>query len=174
MSRFRIWIILAVLMLCLGIYVLLDQGIAEAWYFFAAAALFVVGSFLLSPVQTAYRHLRGGRLQQAEQYIARVDSPERLLPARRSRYHFVRGMIALQREQYETAIEQLEAALAIGIPQAREATLAQLNLAHTYYVTGKLTESRAWYERITPPATRDLMFEQRMQELDSALTRKGV
>ena len=161
-------------MLALGVYVLWAQGIGEAWYFFAAAGLFVIGSFLLSPVQTAYRHLRGGRLQQAEQHIARVANPERLLPARRSRYHFVRGMIALQREQYEVAAQQLKAAIDIGIPSEREETLALLNLAHTYFVLGRHEESRLRYKSITPPVKKDLMFEQRMRELDAALTRKGV
>ncbi len=130
-------LILIGLLLALGLVLHLQQGLASAWYLYAAALLLVLSHLLMGNVGQAWSALQKGDQARARKLLGEVWQPEWLLPAHRGRYYLTAGLLALHQKDLEEGRRQLERALEIGALPELDKAVALLNLAHVQMVQGQ-------------------------------------
>lgn len=87
------------------------QAGRETWIVpFLAAGLLAWGYFRHGTVWLAFRAARRGDFDRSGRLIAKVREPERLTDQNRAYYHWIRGMLALERGDLAPAREHLETA----------------------------------------------------------------
>lgn len=144
-------------------------GIGQAWYLYAGAVLLLGTHLFLGNVWTAYTYLKRGQVEKAESILSKVWSPGLLLKRNKAYYHLSRGLIFLQRKNFEAAEPLLLQALDIGLKHPNDNALAALNLAHLYYVQGEKDKARHWADQVRSFAVSDLLIKDKLKELDRAL-----
>ncbi|MDX1665828.1 MAG: hypothetical protein R3350_01290 [Saprospiraceae bacterium] len=166
-NRIRLGLVL--LFTGIGALLHIEEGIATAWYLYAASALLLITHFLFGNVWIAFNQLKRGKLERAEQLLDQIRFPELLIARNRAYYHFARGMIWLQREQLKRGEAHLQKAVKLGLSRETDRALAQLNLAHLYYLQGDLSRSLEHARATEAEEADDLMIREKLDELKKAL-----
>ncbi len=163
------WAIAAFLMLFLGIGFGSYKGFDQSWYFLAAAGIFGMGYFLFHNVRMALLKLKQGNIHEAENLINKIKYPNSLLKNHQGYYHFVKGLILLQKKQNGLAIPYLQSAINIGLKNPQDQALAELNLAHLKFVNKKYNETKMLLQKIKAKKIDDLLLKEKVRELEKAL-----
>jgi len=166
-GKIRLYLVL--LFLILGVVLHVQVGFEAAWYLYVAAAILLVTHFLFGTVWAAFRKLHKGDVDEAEILLNQIKRPEWLLKRHRAYYHFIRGMIALQRKELEEGKDNLEAALKIGLRTNNDRALTTLNLAHIHYLQEKHDAARAYLKEMNAFDYDDLMIKENAESLQKVL-----
>ncbi|MEM1322079.1 MAG: hypothetical protein AAGG75_17595 [Bacteroidota bacterium] len=165
----RIRLVLIVLFFALGLILHIQLGLESAFYLYIAGILLLITHFLFGNIPAAFSHLKRGKLDQAEALIKQVRRPNWLIKRHRAYYHFVKGMIALQREKLPESEVDLSKALEIGLKSETDNALTALNLAHICYVKNRHEESREYLKTAKTHPNNDLLIKQHIEELEKVL-----
>ncbi len=157
------------LFLILGALLHWQLGPGQAWYLYLAAMVLLATHLLFGSVWQAFSLLRRGQPARAEAVLRHTWAPGLLMRRNRAYYHFVKGMILLQQKQLEAGAGHLEQAVRLGLQRPNDNALAYLNLAHIAYVQKDYTRSRKALESAKSFQPGDLMIQDKLKELESAL-----
>lgn len=165
----RIRYALILLFFGLGILLHLREGLSSAWYLYLAAAILLLTYLLFGSVWTAFGLLRKGKPDEAERVLKQIYFPELLIRRHRAYYHFCWGMIHLQRKELQPGEQDLKKALELDLDQEVDRALAELNLAHIYYLQQRFDQSRQYLQQAKSREADDLLIRNNVEKLEKAL-----
>ena len=166
-SKLRFFLIF--LFFALGILLHVQLGFKSAWYLYAASALLLLTYLLFGNISAAFVNLRKGKLEAADKLIQQVFRPAWLIKGHRAYYHFIKGMIALQKKEMETGEHHLKAALTTGLRTDTDKALIAINLAHITFVSGRRDESMKHLQVAKSFESNDLMIKENITKMERAL-----
>ncbi len=161
--------LLIFLFLGLGFITHFRFGIEAAWLFYAGGSLLLITHLFFGDVWLAFRQLQHGQVKSAKSLLARTALPKLLVKRNRAYYNFGKGLIALHEKEMELAKTYIMEALKLGLFRANDRALAQLNLAHLYYVQQDYDQARQYLEAAKSEKVKDLMLQQQLEKLEQAL-----
>lgn len=101
------------------------------------AAGFVLGGyFRYGSVWTAFRHMQRGDIDKAETIANKTRHPDGLNAEFKSCYHWIRAAAATQREEFETARDEYQKALAAGPRTENNRNILAICLAEIEFALG--------------------------------------
>lgn len=169
MLYFRIRFLLIGLFITVGFALLYLMGIWAAIPSFTAALVLIISFFLLGTVGPAFTKLKRGKLKEADHLIHLTYFPNLLLRRHKSYYHFVKGMLALQKKELVDGETNFKTALALGLRNDNDKSFASLNLAHINFVQGNYDQSKQYLAACKKYEFDDLMLSEKIEELEKAL-----
>lgn len=95
-----------------------------------AAILFIYGYFKYGTVYAAFQQLKIEEYKKAEALLLKIKNPNRLSKGQKSYYHYTKGFLAIQKEEWHTALSELNNALTIGLRTENDTSIALLNIAN--------------------------------------------
>lgn len=113
-----------------------------------AAALFGYGYFKYGTVYTAFQKLKKGNLVEAEKLISKIKNPNNLSKPQKSYYHFIQGIIASQKKDFDFAKSELINALDIGLKTKNDNSIVLLNLAEIEYERTELLSAKNYLNKL--------------------------
>lgn len=166
-AKFRFGLI--ILFITLGVILHFQLGLANAWFLYLGAIVLVVTFFLFGNIWLAFRLLKRGKVEQAEQILNIIPKPNWLIRRNRAYYFFTKGMILLQNKKLAASEYHLKQALELGLQSKNDKALASLNLAHIYFVQKEPENARAYMEKAESFQSDDLMIKEHLEQLKVAL-----
>ncbi len=160
---------LIILFTLLGIILHIKIGFSSAWYLYLASMIMLVAHFLFGNVWAAFGMLRKGKIPEAEILVNQIKRPEFLSKQHRAYYHFIKGMIALQKEELKEGEIQLKQALERGLRSSNDNAMAALNIAHIYFRQNKLDACRTYLKQSKSFSPNDLLIKQKIDEMEKVL-----
>ncbi len=170
-TRIRFYLIL--LFLFLGVVLHIEQGLKSAWYLYVAALLLLFTHFLFGNVWAAFGKLKKGQLDEAERLIDQIKRPQYLTKRHRAYYHFIKGMIALQRKELPQAEGQLKEALDIGLRTNNDHALTAINLAHICFLEKRNQEAIAYLSKARSFKSNDLLIKENIKKMEQVLQQQS-
>lgn len=125
-----------------------------AGFFFA----FVIWShFKHSSILLASKHFKNGDYEKTEKILAEVPNPDRLARNRRGYYEFMRGNIALKREEYDVAEHHFQIASRFPLGGKNDKAFVLIHLANLALRKKDAVRTKAYIEKakelaVTPKA----------------------
>jgi len=165
----RVRFLLILLFLVLGVLLHIRIGLSAAWYLYLASFIILLTHFLFGNVWAAFALLRKGRIPEAETLINQIKLPNLLTKQHRAYYHFIKGMIALQKEELKEGEDQLKQALERGLRTPNDNALTALNIAHIYFKQQKIELCRKFLNQSKSFESNDLMIKEKISELEKVL-----
>jgi hypothetical protein len=144
----------------LGILLNIQIGLTPAWYLYVTAAILMLTHFLFGTVWTAFSKMRKGKMIEAETLLNQIRRPEWLAKRPKAYFHFIKGVIALQKKELD------EGAISL---KKTDTALANLNLAHIAFSQKRHVEAKKYLHNAKVCKTDDLMIKQNLKQLESAL-----
>lgn len=146
-------------------------GISNAWILYLAAGFLTATYLIFGNVWTAFRSLKQGKIKQANSILKYVLNPSWLLKTNRAYYHLTKGLIFLHEKQLVEGEKHLKVATQLGLQKPNDWGMAYLNLAHANYLKKNFGDSRKYLSQSREYADNDLMLQQKLDQLEQALTR---
>ena len=112
------------------------------------AVLFIYGYFKYGTVYAATMELKKQNFAKAEKLINKVKYPERLGRSHKAYYHFSRGIIASEKEEWGKSISEFIMALDLGLRTQNDTAVVLLNLAHAEIERKNFTEAKHYLDRL--------------------------
>jgi len=161
--------LLVVALLGIGAWIHSVEGIGTAWYLYAAALILLATQLLFGNVWVAFGELKKGNAVQAELLINKNRFPQLLLKGHRAYYHFVKGMVSLNRKDLEEGQLHLESAANLGMRTTTDNALVCLNIAHIQFLKERPAQAQQWLKRARSFDTNDLMIKENIAKMEQAL-----
>ncbi|MEL6867973.1 MAG: hypothetical protein AAFP19_26345, partial [Bacteroidota bacterium] len=124
---------------------------------------------LFGNIWMAFKKLRLGKLEEAEDLVNQIKWPSWLSRQHRAYYHFIKGMIALQKKELPEGEKHLITAMDIGLRTPNDKALVALNLAHICYVGKRVEDSKNYLGQAKSFNSNDLMIRQNIEHLEKVL-----
>lgn len=148
--------LMAVFVIAAGVCLFYDQIqlAVLAGFFFA----FVIWShFKHSSILLASKHFKNGDYEKTEKILAEVPNPDRLARNRRGYYEFMRGNIALKREDYDVAEHHFQIASRFPLGGKNDKAFVLIHLANLALRKKDALRTKAYIEKakelaVTPKA----------------------
>lgn len=153
----------------LGILLNIQIGLTPAWYLYVTAAILMLTHFLFGTVWTAFSKMRKGKMIEAETLLNQIRRPEWLAKRPKAYFHFIKGVIALQKKELDEGAISLKKAVELGLRNETDTALANLNLAHIAFSRKRHVEAKKYLHNAKVCKTDDLMIKQNLKQLESAL-----
>ncbi len=164
-SRFALMAAFAILAL-VSLYLKQYELAAIAGFLFA----FILWShFKHSSVLLASKHFQNGDFDRAEELLDQVPNPDRLAKNRRGYYEFMRGKIALQRNDVDTAEYHYQIASRFPFGGTNEKALILIQLANFALMKNDFARALAYTDR-----TKTLKTSTRVQEIIKNIENKAT
>ena len=162
---------LALIFLFIGLGILLNLriGITPAWYLYLTAAILLATHFLFGTVWTAFSKMRKGKMIQAETLLNQIRKPEWLAKGPKAYYHFIKGIIALQKKDFDNGEHFLTKALQFGLRTETDKALAHLNLAHIAFTKKDKKLAKIHLDNAKTCQTDDLMIKENLKKMEEVL-----
>lgn len=165
---------LVLLFITLGILLHVQMGFGSAWFLYLAAIILVITYFLFGNIWLAFRLLKQGKPDKAEQLLGLIPKPNWLIRRNRAYYYFTKGMILLQGKNLASSEHHLKQALELGLQSKNDKALASLNLAHIYFVQKDQSKAQEFLEQAQSYESDDLMIKEHLEQLHQALNQIPV
>ncbi len=147
----RIRLLLSGATFALGVHQVLS-GVGWGVVWFVVSALAAYAYFRYDAVGEAFRHVAGGRMDDAAALLAGVKRPERLSSVDRAYFELASGLVSASRAENERAEQHLERALAHRLRTDNDRALAEAVLSQLLAARDAHEEARLLIARA---ATRD-------------------
>ncbi len=175
MFTINIYLRFALIALCLvgGTLLAIFNSFWYALPILLVGIVLLVGYFLLGTVQSAAQLMQTGDLDAAEQRLGMTYMPQWLFVYNRAYYHLLKGTIAMQRNDQDTAEKLFIQAESLGLPSDNEKGLVAIylsgiNLQRERWTTAENYLKKAKSYNITEPT-----LSQQVKDIEMALKNKG-
>lgn len=134
---------LALIITCLavGTVSFFYNNFVDACLIWIGAGLFAYGYFRYSSVWLLFRYLRKGRQAKAEKLLNEIKHPELLTKQQMAYYFLSKAIIETGKDNFAEAETYYKQALQTGLRTSNDKSIAILNLANPYYLTGRPSEA---------------------------------
>ncbi|MEM6724075.1 MAG: hypothetical protein AAF598_08555 [Bacteroidota bacterium] len=167
----KLRLILGYLILLYGIIYTVEAGIQYSWIVFLCGITILLIHFRFGAVWGAFRQLKIGNIEKAEQLIHHIKRPEWLARRARAYFFLVEGISALHSQDLDTGKEALTKALDMGIRSDTDQGLAMINLAQIYFLEKDYEQSDKWLAKGLK-LQADLNLLKRMEEMQKTVHQK--
>lgn len=163
----------------MAVLILGGIGMSFIWGFwwsfpFILAGLILLGGYiLLGTVQSAAMILQTGNMPEAQKRLGLTYFPQFLFKPNRAYYYMLKGTIAGNEKDYETAEEFLTLAQKTGLPTDNEKAMVLLSLANFRAMKGNWTAAENFYRQIKDLKVSEPMLKEQIKEFDKAIKQKG-
>jgi len=164
----KLRLILGILILVYGVIMTVELGIQQSWIVFLCGITILLLHFRFGSVWGAFRQLKLGNIEKAEQLIHHVKRPEWLARRARAYFFLIEGIAALHDKDLETGKEALSKALEMGLRSDTDKGLAMLNLAQIHYLQKDVFQAGKWLEKGLK-LQADLNLLKRMEEMQKTV-----
>ena len=162
---------LVILFFILGIGIHVMQGLGSAWYLYVSGFILLGTYFLFGNVWTAFRKIQKGEIDEAEKILDQIKKPNWLYKKHRAYYHFIKGLIALQRKELKVGEDHMAKAVDLGLRNNNDTAMARLNLAHIAFVQQRYTTTTEQLKKIKALQPSDLIIKKNITELEEELSK---
>ncbi|WP_156169023.1 hypothetical protein [Kordia jejudonensis] len=94
-----------------------------------SAILLLYGYEKSGTVYLAFQHLKRQNINRAEVLLLQTKRPEKLSKGQKAYYHFTKGIICAEKQQWNTAFSELNEALALGLRTKNDTSIVLFSLA---------------------------------------------
>jgi len=163
--------VIVVLLIAYSILVHYNGSFSTAVYTYFAAALVLLTTIATGTVRQASRQINTGNFEDAEQILAKTWFPSLLFKRHKANFHFMKGVIELNKKNYDRGDDHLQKSLDIGLKTPTNQALAYLNLAHSCFLKGDFIQCRTYLEK-GKALDANLHVIKQIEELEEALIGK--
>ena len=107
----------------------------------SSAILFLYGYHKSGTVYIAFQYLKRNNIKKAETLLLKIKSPEKLEKLQKGYYHFVKGVIAFEKKEWDNSFSELTQALQIGLRTKNDTSIVLLDLANVEFERKNYTEA---------------------------------
>jgi|GEM_PF-2385637 len=123
-------IILVILSLGMAIFFYSKEDFFNTTLTIIAAGLFSYGYFKYGTVYAAFQQLKKENYKKAEKIISKTKKVNWLNKENKGYYHFIKGLIASQKQELENSFSELIKALEIGLRTENDTSIVLLSIAN--------------------------------------------
>jgi len=113
-----------------------------------SAILFIYGYFKYGTVYVAFQELKKGNNDKAEKLISKIKNPKILNKGQKSYYHFIQGVMASNREDWEKSYSEFTQALNIGLRTKNDTSIVLLHLANIEFERKNFDQANAFIKKV--------------------------
>ncbi|UII81067.1 hypothetical protein [Flagellimonas sp. CMM7] len=139
---------LVILSIVLGAYLFSQSNYLDASLSIVAGTLIIYGYYKYGTVYAAFQKLKKGKFESAEKLINKTKNPARLSKQQKGYYHFVKGMIATENEDFENGHLELTEALKVGLRTDNDTSIVILNLALIEFELKRFLKAKVFLDKL--------------------------
>lgn len=160
--------IIVLLLVIYSVLVHYNGSFSTAIYTYVAAALVLLTTLTSGTVFKAYKEINEGEFETAEKTLAKTYFPNLLLKKNKANYHFMKGVIELNKKNYQDGDNHLKRSLEIGLKTPTNQALVYLNLAHSSFLKGDFLQCKQYIEQ-GKTLDANLHVLKKLEEMEQAL-----
>ncbi|WKK87395.2 hypothetical protein QYS48_12005 [Marivirga arenosa] len=130
--------------------------------------LIVWGYFKNGTVYLAFQELKKENYEKVENLLAKIRRPELLKKSQKSYFHFTKGFIDLNKQNFDSAYENLKSALSLGLRTQNDTSIVTLNLAAMEIERKNLEEARNYLKQ-TKGLKHKLILKSEIERIESEI-----
>lgn len=157
-----------------GVVLTMAYGFWYAFPFFLVATILLAGYFAFGTIQSAGMLLQQMQFDEAEKRLNLTFFPDWLYKTNRAFFYILKGSIAMQRKDADTAEIYLEKARAIDLPTDNEKAMVELQLASINANKGKWQAAEIAYRNIKKLNVTEPQIKAQIAEFDKVMQNKGA
>jgi tetratricopeptide (TPR) repeat protein len=158
--------------LVLGILLWVMFGFWYGILFLLASIALAVGYFLMGTIQSAAMMMQSGDINAVERQLNLTRYPEYLLPQNQAYYYLLKGGIAGQRKDLESAEKHYLKAESIGLPSDNEKAMVYLALVSFRLEKKNWAEAEEYYKKLKALNVSEPMLKEQMQQVEQVMKNK--
>lgn len=175
MFTLNIYLKLALIALCLigGTILAFAYGFWYAFPFLLTGILLLVSYVMLGTVQSAATMAQTMQFDEAEKRLSMTLKPDWLYKTNRAFYYLMKGTIAMNRKDNNSAEKYLNIAQSIELPTDNEKAMVGLQLANIQAMKGKWNNAKLHFSKVKKLKVTEPQLKEQVKQFEKALTNRG-
>ena len=176
MFTFNVYLKFAAIALCLGGGVVLSI-IMGFWYsfpFILVGLLLLLSYLLLGTVQSAAQIMEKQDFDATERRLNLTFFPKLLYKTNRSYYFLIKGSLALNSKDFESAEELFQTAQQVGLPSDNEKALVGMQLANIAVNKNNWNGAKLHFNKVKKLKVNDPNLKQQIKDFEKSFKNRGV
>lgn len=175
MFTLNIYLKLALIAICLigGTILAFVYGFWYAFPFLLTGILLLVSYVLLGTVQSAATLAQTMQFDEAEKRLSMTLKPDWLYKTNRAFYYLMKGTIAMNRKDNDSAEKYLKIAQSIELPTDNEKAMVGLQLANIQAMKGKWNNAKMHFSKVKKLKVTEPQLKEQVKQFEKALTNRG-
>ena len=175
MFTINIYLKFAIIAICLigGTIMALTLGFWYAFPFLLIGIGFLLSYILLGTVQSSAMMVEQMNVIGAQKRLDLTWKPNWLYKPNRAYYYIMRGTIATQLKDHETAEKWFMTAKEIGVPSGNEAAMVELQLANLMAAKKKWNAAKAHLNAAKKNKVTEQQLRDQIKQFEKAFTNRG-
>jgi tetratricopeptide (TPR) repeat protein len=175
MFTINIYVKFAIIGICLigGIILSFVLGIGYTWIFILIGLIFLASYLLLGTVQTASELLQKMDFTAAEQRLNLTYFPNLLYVTNRAFYYILKGSLAAQRKENNTAETFFNKALSLNLPSDNEKGMVLLQMAGIQAQKNNWTGAKNYFYQAKNLKITESALKEQFKQFETAINNRG-
>lgn len=152
-----------------GIIFTFVWGFGYSWIFFLIGLIFLVSYFLLGTIQSATELLQKMDFDGAEKRLNMTIFPKWLYVTNRAFYYILKGSLAAQRKDNNTAEEFFKQALALNLPTDNEKGMVLLQMAGIQANKNNWAGAKKYFHQTRGLKITESQLKDQLKQMESAI-----
>ena len=146
-SRLYRYLIIVICLLA-TVFFFLKEDYLNMSMMLGAAILIFFGHYRYGTVYEAFQYLKKENYVKAEKLINQIQKPEWLAKGQKSYFHFTKGVIATQKDNFDLGFSELSKALELGLRTENDTSIVLLNLANIELERKNMKSAKAFITKV--------------------------
>ena len=169
----RFALMLGGLIIGLGLTFWPDLGFWYGFPFLLVSVVLTVGYVMLGTIQSSGMLMQEQRFDEAEERLKLTFFPKALFTTNKGFYHVIKGTIAAQKKDFNTAEEAFLKAENAQYPSDNEKASVLLNLAGMYLQRRKIPQAKNYLRKIKKLNITQSLLKEQVQMIEDSLKQSG-
>jgi hypothetical protein len=175
MFSINIYLRFALIALCLfgGIGMSFVWGFWWSFPFILAGIVLLIGYILLGTVQSTAMIMQTGDMDKAEKNLNLTYFPQWLFSTNKAYYYMLKGTMAGNVKDYETAEVNYVKAQEIGLPSDNEKAMVLLALSNFRIMKNNWPAAENFFRQVKALKVTEPMLKEQISEFEKAIKQRG-
>jgi len=160
--------------LVIGVGLNIAYGFWYAFVFYLVFIFFLIGYFLLGTIQSAAMKMQAMDFIGAEERLKLTFFPRLLYSANRAYFYMIKGTIALNQKDNDTAEMWLEKAQSTGLASDNEKAMVLLQLANLHASRNRWPQASNLMKQIKELKITESAIKDQVKQFEKALNNRGL
>jgi len=171
----NVYLKFAIIAICLfgGIIASFILGIGYTWIFILIGIIFLISYILLGTVQSASELLQKTDFEGAEKRLNLTYFPNFLYVTNRAFYFILKGSLAAQRKDNNTAESFFNKALALNLPSDNEKGMVLLQMAGIQAQKNNWTGAKNYFYQAKNLRITESALKEQFKQFETAINNRG-
>lgn len=176
MFTINIYLKIAIIAVCIigGVALTIAFGFWYAFPFYLIGLIFLASYIFLGTVQTAAQLVESQELDRAERRLNLTLNPRWLYVTNRAYYFIMKGSIAMQKGDEQTAEEWFKVAEDLKLPSDNERAMIQLQLAGLYAKRNNWNKTKSIVRKLNKLDMTESSIKMQVDQFKDALKKRGA